>query len=87
MENLGREQTRNINYFGNNSSERSSINSKGETNKAKTPEELLKKLEKNVMFSENEKKLRDKYLKKYTKKEIFIRSLKLGKKNLLIIII
>ena len=87
MENLGREQTRNINYFGNNNSERSSINSKGETNKAKTPEELLKKLEKNVMFSENEKKLRDKYLKKYTKKEIFIRSLKLGKKNLLIRII
>ena len=88
MENLGSEQIRNINFIGNNKSEGSSLNSKGrEVNEAKTPEQLLKKLEKSVMFSENEKKLRDKYLKKYTKKEIFIRSFKLGKKNLVIRII
>jgi ABC-type multidrug transport system fused ATPase/permease subunit len=36
------------------------------------------------MFSKNEKNLRDKYLKKYTKKEIFTRSIKLGKKNMFI---
>ena len=36
------------------------------------------------MFSKNEKILRDKYLKKYTNKEIFVRSFKLGKKNMLI---
>ena len=36
------------------------------------------------MFSKNEKILRDKYLKKYTNKEIFIRSFKLGKKNMFI---
>ena len=86
MENLGREQLKNINFFDTNNNKEVK-NSKEEIKEPKTPEELLKKLEKNIMFSENEKNLRDKYLKKYTKKEIFIRSIKLGKRNLIIKII
>ena len=86
METLGREEFKNINsYFSNDKSNKTIKNEEEEdmTN-SKTPEKLLKKLEKNVMFSKNEKNLRDKYLKKYTKKEIFTRSIKLGKKNMFI---
>ena len=86
MEALGREEFKNINsYFSNDKSNKTIKNEEEEdmTN-SKTPEKLLKKLEKNVMFSKNEKNLRDKYLKKYTKKEIFTRSIKLGKKNMFI---
>ena len=86
METLGREEFKNINsYFSNDKNNKNIKNEEEEdmTN-SKTPEKLLKKLEKNVMFSKNEKNLRDKYLKKYTKKEIFTRSIKLGKKNMFI---
>ena len=86
METLEREEFKNINsYFSNDKSNKTIKNEEEEdmTN-SKTPEKLLKKLEKNVMFSKNEKNLRDKYLKKYTKKEIFTRSIKLGKKNMFI---
>ena len=86
METLGREEFKNINsYFSNDKNNNNIKNDEEEdmTN-SKTPEKLLKKLEKNVMFSKNEKNLRDKYLKKYTKKEIFTRSIKLGKKNMFI---
>ena len=87
MENLGREQLKNLNFFDNNNTNKVAKNTEEEINNSKTPEKLLQKLEKNVMFSKNEKNLRDKYLKQYTKKEIFIRSIKLGKKNMLIKII
>ena len=84
MESLGREQFKNISSFSNNENEninRSNKNNDKESPDSKTPEKLLHKLEKNVMFSENEKKLRKRYLRKYTKNEIFVRSIKLGKKN------
>ena len=86
METLGREEFKNINsYFSNDKSNKNIKNEEEEVMaNSKTPEKLLKKLEKNVMFSKNEKNLRDKYLKKYTKKEIFTRSIKLGKKNMFI---
>ena len=84
MENLGREQLKNLNFFDNNNTNKVAKNTEEEINNSKTPEKLLQKLEKNVMFSKNEKNLRDKYLKQYTKKDIFIRSIKLGKKNMLI---
>ena len=86
METLGREEFKNINsYFSNDKSNKNIKNEEEEDMaNSKTPEKLLKKLEKNVMFSKNEKNLRDKYLKKYTKKEIFTRSIKLGKKNMFI---
>ena len=89
MENLGREQIKNISSFSNNGndSSKSIKNNENESENSKTPEELLKKLEKNVTFSENEKYLRNKYLKQYTKKEIFLRSIKLGKRNMFIKII
>ena len=86
METLGREEFKNINsYFSNDKSNKNIKNEEEEDMaNSKTPEKLLKKLEKNVMFSKNEKNLRDKYLRKYTKKEIFDRSIKLGKKNMFI---
>ena len=80
MENLGKEQIKNLkSFFKENKN-----NSKNEIKNDKNPDKLLKTLEKRVMFSKNEKILRDKYLKKYSKKEIFLRSFKLGKKNMLI---
>ena len=87
MENLGRERLKNINVFDNNINNKATKETNEDFEKPKTQEELLKKIEKNIMFSENEKNLRDKYLKKYTKKEIFIRSIKLGKRNMVIKII
>ena len=86
METLGREEFKNIySYFSNDKSNKNIKNEEEEVMaNSKTPEKLLKKLEKNVMFSKNEKNLRDKYLRKYTKKEIFTRSIKLGKKNMFI---
>ena len=88
MEYLGKEQLKDINFFGNNNDTKKSEEiSEEEINNSKTPEKLLKKLEKNVIFSKNEKNLRDKYLKHYTKKEIFQRSIKLGKRNMVIKII
>ena len=86
METLGREEFKNINSYFSNDKNNNNIKNEEEEDMAnsKTPEKLLKKLEKNVMFSKNEKNLRDKYLKKYTKKEIFTRSIKLGKKNMFI---
>ena len=86
METLGREEFKNINSYFTNDKSNKNIKNEEEEDMAnsKTPEKLLKKLEKNVMFSKNEKNLRDKYLKKYTKKEIFTRSIKLGKKNMFI---
>jgi len=86
METLGREEFKNINSYFCNDKNNKNIKNEEEEDMAtsKTPEKLLKKLEKNVMFSKNEKNLRDKYLKKYTKKEIFTRSIKLGKKNMFI---
>ena len=88
MENLGREELKNLNsYFNDNNSKNNFKENDKEIDNSKTPEKLLKKLERNVSFSENEKNLRDKYLKNYTKKEIFLRSIKLGKKNMFIKII
>ena len=89
MENLGREQIKNISSFSNNGndSSKSIKNNENESENSKTPEKLLKKLEKSVTFSENEKNLRNRYLKQYTKKEIFLRSIKLGKRNMFIKII
>ena len=89
MENLGREQIKNISSFSNNENEysRKDKNNDKESENSKTPENLMKKLEKSVTFSENEKNLRNKYLKKYTKKEIFLRSIKLGKRNMFIKVI
>mgnify|MGYP002626850467 CR=1 FL=1 len=89
MEKLGREEIKNLNsYFNdNNNCNNSYKENNKEIDESKTPEKLLKKLERNLTFSENEKNLRDKYLKNYTKKEIFLRSIKLGKKNQLIKII
>ena len=88
MEKLGREEIKNLNsYFNDNNSNNSFKENNKEIDESKTPEKLLKKLERNLTFSENEKNLRDKYLKNYTKKEIFLRSIKLGKKNQLIKII
>ena len=86
MEILGREEFKNINSYFSNDKNNNNIKNEEEEDmtNSKTPEKLLKKLEKNVMFSKNEKNLRDKYLKKYTKKEIFTRSIKLGKKNMFI---
>ena len=86
METLGREEFKNINSYFTNDKSNKNIKNEEEEDMAnsKTPEKLLKKLEKNVMFSKNEKNLRDKYLRKYTKKEIFTRSIKLGKKNMFI---
>ena len=84
MENLGKEQFRNLKTFLNDN-QKSNNNEK--IKNAKNPEKLLKTLERRVMFSENEKILRDKYLKKYSKKEIFLRSFSLGKKNMLIKIV
>ena len=86
METLGREEFKNINSYFSNDKNNNNIKNEEEEDmtNSKTPEKLLKKLEKNVMFSKNEKNLRDKYLKKYTKKEIFTRSIKLGKKNMFI---
>ena len=69
MENLGREQLKNLNFFDNNNTNKVTKNTEEEINNSKTPEKLLQKLEKNVMFSKNEKNLRDKYLKQYTKKK------------------
>ena len=89
MEYLGGEQIKNINSFledynSSNSNNNKNREEKEEAEEAKSPEKLLKKLEKNVMFNENEKNLRDKYFKKYTQKEIFTRSFALGKKNMII---
>lgn len=84
MENLGKEQFRNLKTFINNNQK---SNNDEEIKNVKNPEKLLKTLERRVMFSENEKILRDKYLKKYSKKEIFLRSFNLGKKNMLIKIV
>ena len=86
METLGREEFKNINSYFSNDKNNNNIKNEEEEDmtNSKTPEKLLKKLEKNVMFSKNEKNLRDKYLRKYTKKEIFTRSIKLGKKNMFI---
>ena len=84
MENLGKEQLRNLDSFLNESKNNVNNDKVTENKNEKNPEKLLKTLEKSVMFSKNEKALRDKYLKKYTKKEIFARSFKLGKKNMLI---
>ena len=89
MEYLGGEQIKNINSFledynSSNSNNNKNREEKEEAEEAKSPEKLLKKLEKNVMFNENEKNLRDKYFKKYTQKEIFTRSFVLGKKNMII---
>ena len=81
MEYLGKEEIKNIKSFFNEDNKDSK---QKEFNNEKNPEKLLKTLEKRVMFSKNEKILRDKYLKKYTNKEIFIRSFKLGKKNMFI---
>ena len=50
-------------------------------------EEKIKILEKRNKFSDEENKIRNEYLRHYSKKEIFTRSLKLGKKNLTIKII
>ena len=83
MENLGKEELRNLNSFLKEN--KNNFNDKDNGNKnEKNPEKLLKTLEKRVMFSKNEKALRDKYLIKYTKKEIFLRSFILGKKNMMI---
>ena len=82
MENLGKEQIRDLKSFSNEN--RKNIKNDDINNKEKNPEKLLKTLEKRVMFSKNERILRDKYLIKYTNKEIFQRSFKLGKKNMLI---
>ena len=83
MENLGKEELRNLNSFLKEN--KNNFNDKDNGNKnEKNPEKLLKTLEKRVMFSKNEKALRDKYLIKYTKKEIFLRSFILGKKNMII---
>ena len=89
MENLGREQIKNISSFSNNENEysRKDKNNDKESENSNTPEKLMKKLERSVTFSENEKNLRNKYLKKYTKKEIFLRSIKLGKRNMFIKVI
>ena len=84
MENLGKEQFRNLKTFLNDNQK---SNNNEEIKNTKNPEKLLKTLERRVMFSENEKILRDKYLKKYSKKEIFLRSFSLGKKNMLIKIV
>ena len=69
MEYLGKEEIKNIKSFFNEDNKDSK---QKEFNDEKNPEKLLKTLEKRVMFSKNEKILRDKYLKKYTNKEIFI---------------
>ena len=83
MEYLGKEQIKDLkSFFNENKDKYNEYEFKNK--KEKNPDKLLTTLEKRVMFSENEKILRDKYLKKYTKKEIFIRSFKLGKKNMLI---
>ena len=89
MENLGREQIKNISSFSNNENEysRKDKNNDKESENSNTPEKLMKKLERSVTFSENEKNLRNKYLRKYTKKEIFLRSIKLGKRNMFIKVI
>ena len=89
MENLGREQIKNISSFSNNENEysRKDKNNDKESKNSNTPEKLMKKLERSVTFSENEKNLRNKYLRKYTKKEIFLRSIKLGKRNMFIKVI
>ena len=83
MENLGKEQIRDLKSFS-NENRKNIKNDEDINNKEKNPEKLLKTLEKRVMFSKNEKILRDKYLIKYTNKEIFKRSFKLGKKNMII---
>ena len=82
MENLEKEQYRNLKSYLNE--DKNTNNNNFEEKNEKNPEKLLKKLEKRTMFSEIEKNLRDKYLIKYTTKEIFLRSIKLGKKNMLI---
>ena len=81
MEYLGKEQIKSLKSVIN---DKKNITKETELNNEKNSEKLLKTLEKRVMFSKNEKILRDKYLKKYTNKEIFLRSFKLGKKNMLI---
>jgi hypothetical protein len=81
MEYLGKEQIKDLKSFF--SENKNNLNDK-EIKNEKNPDKLLKTIEKRVMFSKNEKILRDKYLKKYSKKEIFLRSFKLGKKNMLI---
>ena len=55
METLGREEFKNINsYFSNDKSNKNIKNEEEEDMaNSKTPEKLLKKLEKNVMFSKN----------------------------------
>jgi hypothetical protein len=83
MENLGKEQIKDLKSFF-DENKKNIKNVDDINNKEKNPEKLLKTIEKRVMFSKNEKILRDKYLIKYTNKEIFQRSFKLGKKNMLI---
>ena len=87
MEKLGREEIKNLNSYFNENNSNNNLKESKDIDESKTPEKLLKKLERNLTFSENERNLRDKYLKNYTKKEIFLRSIKLGKKNQLIKII
>ena len=82
MENIGKEELKNLKSFFNNNKKTNNYDEeiKGEKN----IENNIKRIERREKFSENEKMLRDKYLKKYTKKEIFIRSFTLGKKNMFI---
>ena len=82
MEFLGKDQIKDLKSFF--TDKKDNIIKQVEFNEEKNSEKLLKTLERRVMFSKNEKTLRDKYLKKYTNKEIFLRSFKLGKKNMLI---
>ena len=79
MENLGKEQIKDLKSFF-DENKKNIKNVDDINNKEKNPEKLLKTIEKRVVFSKNEKILRDKYLVKYTNKEIFQRSFKLGKK-------
>ena len=83
MEHLGKEQLKNLKSFFNENKESRNDNNE-DFKEEKDPQKLLQTLERRVMFSENEKILRDKFLKNYTKKEIFQRSIILGKKNMLI---
>ena len=85
MEKLHHEQFRSKDSYYSNTSQNSFNDDNNYYNQNR--EEQIKILEKNNKFSEEETKIRNEYLKHYNKKEIFLRSLKLGRKNLTIKII
>ena len=85
MEKLHHEQFRSKDSYYSNTSQNSFNDENNYYNQNR--EEKIKILEKNNKFSEEETKIRNEYLKHYNKKEIFLRSLKLGRKNLTIKII